>query len=69
MSNRSRSHQIAPDAAEYVDAWARDILAAVGKRDVRRLLADYKALADNKRLPKSDRNTAAERAKALEELL
>jgi hypothetical protein len=65
MSNRPRSHQTPPNTSTH----GRDILAAVGKRDVRRLLADYRALADNKRLPKSDRKTAAERAKALEELL
>ncbi len=67
--NRPRSHEVPPDSPEYVEAWARDILAAVGKRETRSILADYQALAKNKRLAKADREVAVERVKALEKLL
>ena len=69
MSDPPRSHQISPDAPGYVAAWARDLLAAVGKREARRLVADYKAIAANRRLAKADRDIAAERAKALASLV
>ena len=69
MSTQPRSHQIPPDSPKYVETWARDIVAAVGKREARKILADYRALADNKRLAKADRETATERVRALEKLL
>jgi len=68
MTSRPRSHNV-PDSPEYVKAWARDIVAAVGKREARKILGDYEALAANKRLAKADRDIAAERVDALENLL
>ena len=69
MPTRPRSHDVPPDSPEYVQAWARDIVEAVGKREARTILEDYQALANNKRLAKADRDIAAERVKALEKLL
>ena len=69
MPNQPRSHDIPPDTPEYITAWARDIVATVGKREARTILADYQALANNRRLAKADRDIAAERVKALEKLL
>jgi hypothetical protein len=69
MNNRPRSHHTPPSSADYLEAWARDVVAAAGKRDARRLLASYRARADNRQLAKTHRNTAAERAKALEQYL
>ena len=69
MPTRPRSHDVRPDSPEYVLAWARDILDAVGKREARKLLADYQTHAANKRLAKADQDIAAERVKALENLL
>ena len=69
MTREPRSHDIAPDSPEYVQAWARDLVDAIGKREARTILADYKAISENKRLAKRDREIAAERANALESLL
>jgi len=69
MPNRPRSHDIPPDSPEYVTAWAYDILTTVGRREARTILADYHALAANKRQAKADRDIAAERVKFLEKLL
>lgn len=69
MSDQPKSHEIPPDSPEYVAAWARDLETAVGKRELRKILADYKAIAENKRLAKRDRDVAAERVKALERIL
>jgi len=69
MPNRPRSHDVPPASPEYTAAWARDIVGAVGKREARKILADYQALAANKRLAKTDRDIAAERVKALEKIL
>ena len=67
--DRPRSHRIASGDPQYIEAWARDIVAAVGKREARRLLSDYRALCENKRLAKADREVAAERVEALGNLL
>ena len=69
MHNPPKSHRIATDAPECVHAWARNILAAVGKRQTRAILGDYEAIAGNTRLAKRDREKAAERAKALRKVL
>ena len=58
-----------PESLEYVKAWARDLVAAVGKREARRLLDDYKAISSNKRVAKADRDIAARRARILSRLL
>jgi len=69
MSKVPRSYRIPPDAPEYVLAWARDLVDAIGKREARTILADYKAISENKRLAKRDREIAAERVNALKSLL
>ena len=65
MSTRKRQPAKATNAAQdvveslaYVKAWARDLVAAAGKREARRILDDYKAIARNKELPKADRDIA-----------
>ena len=45
--------------------WARQIIAAVGKREARRILDDYVAIYENPRVPKKDREVAENRADAL----
>ena len=67
--NRPRSHKIPADSPEYVETWARDLVAAVGKREARKLLADYEAIAGDKRLARTHRGIAAERVNALKNLL
>ena len=67
--NRPRSHDLPPDSPDYVAAWARDLIAAIGKREARLALAGYKSTAANKRLKKTDREVAIERVNALEKLL
>ncbi len=69
MPPRPRSHDVSLDSPEYVAAWARDLVDAVGKREVRLALAGYQAIAANKRLAKADRELAVERVNALENLL
>jgi len=69
LHNRRIHSDAAPGSPEYVEAWARDLIAAIGKGEARRILVDYRALADNKRLAKVDRETAAERVEALDSLL
>jgi hypothetical protein len=49
--------------------WARQIIAAVGKREARRILDDYVAIYENPRVPKKDREIAECRAKALRSLM
>ncbi len=67
--SRPRSHDVPRDSPEYVAAWARDLVDAVGKREARLALAGYKAIAANKRLNKTDREVAVERVNALEKRL
>ena len=69
MAKQPRSHEIPPDAPQYVQAWARDIIAAVGKRQARRILADYRAIAADPKVTKHGRAIAAQRAKILGKLL
>jgi len=47
----------------------RKLLAAVGKRQTRKVLASYQALADDAKLAKRDRAVAAQRVEALTGLL
>ncbi|HJN11633.1 MAG: hypothetical protein QGG09_11065 [Pirellulaceae bacterium] len=39
MPTRPRSHDVPPDSPEYIEAWARDLVAAIGKRKARLILA------------------------------
>ena len=50
---------------EYVKAWARDLVVAVGNREARRILDDYKVISGDKRLAKADRDIAARRVRIL----
>jgi len=66
---RKKRPQAPPDDPEYVQQWARDLVGAVGKCEARRLMEDYQALADDKKLAKRDRAIAAQRAEILPGLL
>ncbi|MDA1055799.1 MAG: hypothetical protein O3C40_35850 [Planctomycetota bacterium] len=69
MPTHPRSHDLPPDSPEYTEAWARDLIAAVGKREARLALANYKAIAADPKVTKQGRTAAAERAEILERLL
>lgn len=69
MPNRPKSHEIPPGSSDDDETWARDLVAAVGKRHARKALDDYERLAADRRLTKSDRAIARKQAKALAELL
>ncbi|MDA1055789.1 MAG: hypothetical protein O3C40_35800 [Planctomycetota bacterium] len=69
MSKTPESHSPPADSHESLTAWARDLVAAVGKRQARKALEDYKRLAADRRLTKDDRAIARKQAKALAELL
>ncbi len=58
-----------PDDPEYVAKWAQDLVNAIGKRQARKRLASYEALAEDTKLAKRDRAVAAQRAEALASLL
>ena len=68
-TSRGTRSQKPPDDPEYVRSWAKALVAAVGKRQARAVLEDYRALASRKRLDKYSREVAAQRAKILKELL
>ena len=69
MPKRPRSHQVPPDDPGYVKAWARDLIEAVGKRQARSILDDYRAIAEDPKVTKRGREIASERARCLEALL
>ena len=63
------SNEDTPDSAKYVARWARDVVAAIGKREARRVLADYEAIAEDPKVTKHGRATASQRAKSLKKLV
>jgi hypothetical protein len=67
--SRGTTPQNPPDSPEYVEKWARELIAAAGKRQARTILGDYRALAENPRLAKYDRDVAEQRARILSGLL
>ena len=69
MPSRTRSHDTPPAPPLYVEAWARDLIAAVGRREARRVLAHYKALAADPKVTKHGRAIAAERVIMLKKLI
>lgn len=69
MPKRPRSHDLPPDSPKYVEAWARELIATAGKREARKVLAHYQALADDPKVTRHGREVAAERAEILEKLL
>ena len=46
------------ETTEFVEAWARDLVVAVGKRQARKVLDDYERLAADKQLSAFDRAVA-----------
>ena len=69
QQHRKTRSQGPPCDSEYVRRWAKDLVSAIGKREARKILADYTGLASDKKLDKYSRDVAAQRAKILKELL
>ena len=57
------------DSLEYVEGWARELIAAIGKHEARRILANYRVLAEDPKVTKHGRKTASERAEVLKRIL
>ena len=57
------------DTPEYLAMWARSLVKAAGKPETRLALAEYRRLAGDRRVPRAERQAAAERAKAIEKYL
>ena len=53
------------DGPGDADRWARDLIRAVGKRQARGVLEDYRAIAADVKVTKTGRDIAAQRAKTL----
>ena len=71
MSTKRRQQtptQKPPDDPEYVRQWAKDLVAAIGKRQGRLILEDYRGLAKDPKVSKHGREIAAQRARILAKL-
>ena len=69
MAKSPRRHGITQDAPNYLAEWAEALLATAGRREARRILADYKAIAGDPKTTKHGREIAEERIKVLERLI
>ena len=61
MAKRQKPREVEQESPEYVEDRARELVAAVGKREARRVLAGYKARADDPKVSKHGRKIAAQR--------
>jgi hypothetical protein len=66
---RRAQHQENPETPESVEAWARDLIAAISKRQARAVLDDFLRLAADTQLSALDRAIARQRAKILSDFL
>ena len=57
------------DSPEYLATWAKTLVRAVGKREARLALAEYKRLAADPNVTERGREIAAQRAKILSTLV
>lgn len=55
------------DSRDYLDQWAMELVAAIGKRQALRIIDDYEMLSKNPKLARYDREVATVRAKVLAE--
>ena len=69
VNHRRLPVQCVSDTPEQIKQWAGALIVAVGKRQARTILDDYRRLAADRRLTKEDRAIAKQRAKILAELL
>ena len=69
VNHRRIPAQSVADTPRQIKHWAEALIVAVGKRQARTVLADYRRLAADRRLTKFDRAIAKDRAKILTELL
>lgn len=67
MSNR-RSVQF-KNTPDPNASWAKELVAVVGNREARRVLNEYRRLAQDRKLSKFDREEAKKRAFSLAKLL
>ena len=67
--SKIRATRTTPDVHQSDDVWAADLVAAIGKREARRILGDYRRLARDPALSQFDRDVASSQAKALARLL
>ncbi len=65
--SKTRSQE-PPEDPEYVRQWAKDLLKAIGKREARTILENYKGLAKDSKVSKLGREIAAQRARILARL-
>ena len=57
------------DTLEYLEQWASQLADAVSPQELESLIAEYRSIASNKRLPNQERNMVRKRAKQLRKLL
>ncbi len=62
---KPRSDESPPDSPEYLEVWARDLVATVRNDEVTQIIADYLAIADDPKVSKHGREIASNRAKML----
>ena len=66
---KKRTEVDALESKPEVEAWAAELVAAVGKRQARKVLDDYQRLAADKQLSAFDRAVAKQRGRILAKLL
>jgi len=57
------------DLPNDIESWARQLVAAIGKRRAQAILDDYIAISKSRRSTKSDRKLADQRIQALSDLV
>lgn len=57
------------DTLEYLAEWSRDVAKATTRAELKILIRHYLDTANNRRLPKAERQQARKRANALERYL
>ena len=57
------------DSMDSLRTWAKLLVKTAGKAEARLALREYEAIASNKKVPKVDRQIAADHAKILREFL
>jgi len=65
LTMAKKRSQDPPDDPQYVEQWAKALIAAIGKRQARTVLSDYRRLSRNPKGTTYDRAMAAQRVKTL----
>ena len=61
--------QKSPEDREYLTKWAKDLVAAIGKRQAQTVLDDYRAILKDRKTTKYGKEEAAARVSAIETAL